>query len=197
MKQDIIFAGVGGQGILSIAAAIGLAARGEKLYVKQSEVHGMSQRGGEVQAHLRIASTPVNADLITEGKADLIISMEPMESLRYINFLSAEGWLITNSTPYKNIDNYPDEEQVLDYIRQFPNHLLVDADQIARRFGSAKASNMVLLGAATSFLEIDEIAIEESIQTLFAAKGEKVLEINLNAYHEGLRIGKDVSLHAE
>ena len=109
MKTDIILSGVGGQGILSIATVIGEAALNEGLYIKQAEVHGMSQRGGDVQSNLRISSDPIHSDLIALGKADIIISLEPMEALRYVNYLAPTGWIITNTTPFVNIPNYPDQ----------------------------------------------------------------------------------------
>jgi indolepyruvate ferredoxin oxidoreductase beta subunit len=110
MKNDIILSGVGGQGILSIAAAIGLAAVESELFLKQSEVHGMSQRGGDVQSHLRLSDKSIASDLIPYGRADLIISVEPMESLRYLPWLSKDGWLVTSSNPYINIPDYPPPE---------------------------------------------------------------------------------------
>ena len=113
MKKDIILSGVGGQGILSIAAIIGQAALKDNLYMKQAEVHGMSQRGGDVQSNLRISDRPISSDLIPHGKCDLIISLEPMESLRYVEYLSQDGWLVTNETPFINIPNYPEQEKVM------------------------------------------------------------------------------------
>lgn len=107
MKLDIILSGVGGQGILSIAAIIGEAALEEKLHIKQAEVHGMSQRGGDVQSNLRISSEPIRSDLIARGGADLILSLEPMEALRYLPYLSDTGWIVTNAAPFVNIPNYP------------------------------------------------------------------------------------------
>jgi len=197
MKKDIILAGVGGQGILSIAAAIGLAARELNLYVRQSEVHGMSQRGGEVQAHLRISSKPIAADLITEGTADLIIGMEPMEAVRYVNFLAPDGWIITNKTPHVNIDNYPEIEKIISFITSIPNNLHFDADGIARKCGSAKASNMVILGACASHLEIESKYLEQAIQQLFGSKGERVMDVNRKAFAEGQMLGKVEAEHVE
>ena len=84
MKQDIILSGVGGQGILSIATIIGEAATQAGLTLKQAEVHGMSQRGGDVQSNLRTSSDEILSDLIPQGAADIIISLEPMEALRYV-----------------------------------------------------------------------------------------------------------------
>ncbi|MBN1199556.1 MAG: indolepyruvate oxidoreductase subunit beta [Bacteroidales bacterium] len=187
MKKDIILAGVGGQGILSIAAVIGYAALEQGMFLKQSEVHGMSQRGGDVVSNLRISHNEIASDLIPFGKADLIIAVEPLESLRYLPHLARHGWLISSSTPLNNIPNYPEIEEVLEAIRGIPNHLLLDAETMAKEAGSIKAANMVILGAATPFLEMDFHLIENAVRFLFNKKGEKVLEMNLIA----LRAGKE------
>jgi len=185
MKNDIILSGVGGQGILSIAAAIGLAAVANNLFLKQSEVHGMSQRGGDVQSHLRIADTPVSSDLIPYGKAELIISVEPMESLRYLPWLSKEGWLVTNSIPFINIPDYPPTEDIINEIRKTKNHIIIDADRIAKESGSARSGNMVILGAASPFIGMPFHTITEAIIKLFESKGEEIVEINLKAFRAG------------
>ncbi len=185
MKKDIILAGVGGQGILTIAAAIGLAAVESGMHLKQAEVHGMSQRGGDVQSHLRISDKEVASDLIPFGQADMIISVEPMESLRYLPMLSKDGWLITNSQTFVNIPNYPAEEDLMAEIEKTDNHIVMDADQIAKELGSARAANMVILGAATPFLDLDYSLLENALKTLFGEKGEKVLNLNLAAMMAG------------
>lgn len=190
MKKDIILAGVGGQGILSIAAVIGYAALEQGMFLKQSEVHGMSQRGGDVVSNLRISHNEIASDLIPFGQADLIIAVEPLESLRYLPFLSKHGWLISSSTPLNNIPNYPEIEEVLDAIRGIPHHLLLDADTLAKDAGSIKAANMVILGATAPFLEMDFHLIENAVRFLFNKKGEKVLEMNLMA----LRAGKEFAI---
>jgi indolepyruvate ferredoxin oxidoreductase, beta subunit len=190
MKNDIILAGVGGQGILSIAAAIGLAAVANDLFLKQSEVHGMSQRGGDVQSHLRLSDKPIASDLIPYGEAELIISVEPMESLRYLPWLSKKGWLVTNSCPFINIPDYPPVEDILREIRKVKNHIIIDADGIARKSGSARSGNMVILGAASPFIDMSFGSIEEAIKKLFGRKAEGIVEINLTA----LRAGRDYSV---
>jgi indolepyruvate ferredoxin oxidoreductase beta subunit len=189
MKNDIILSGVGGQGILSIAATIGLAAIDNELFLKQSEVHGMSQRGGDVQSHLRLSDKPVSSDLIPYGKADLIISVEPMESLRYLPWLSGEGWLVTNSNPFINIPDYPPLEDILNEIKKVKNHIVIDADSIAKASGSARSGNMVILGAASPFIDMPFESLENAIRNLFGRKGELIVEANLKA----LRAGRDCS----
>lgn len=185
MKTDIILAGVGGQGILSIAAAIGLAALKSNLYIKQSEVHGMSQRGGDVQSHLRISDKPIASDLIPKGKADLILSVEPMEGLRYLPFLFKSGWLVTNTQPFINIPNYPSTEDLIKQIQGVKNHILIDADAIAKQAGSSRSSNIVMLGAASPFIDIPLNMLEEGIKELFGRKGQDIVNANLKVLHAG------------
>lgn len=185
MKKDIILAGVGGQGILSIAAIIGTAAVKAGLYLKQAEVHGMSQRGGDVQSNLRISDEPIASDLIPVGKADLIISVEPMEALRYVPMLSAEGWMITNTTPFNNIPDYPAIEEILEVIESQPFHIKLDAESIAKKLGSVKSANVVILGAATPFLGLSYAQIEDAIRTMFGRKGEDIVNMNLAALKAG------------
>jgi len=189
MKNDIILSGVGGQGILTIAAAIGMAALENGLYLKQAEVHGMSQRGGDVQSHLRLSDKPVMSDLIPLGKAELIISVEPMESLRYLPWLAKEGWLVTNSNPYVNIPDYPDINDILDEIKKVKNNIVIDADTFAREAGSFRSGNIVILGAASPYIDMPFRSLEKAVQNLFARKGEDVVKINLMA----LRAGRDYS----
>jgi len=185
MKNDIILSGVGGQGILSIAATIGLAAVENNLFIKQSEVHGMSQRGGDVQSHFRISDKQIASDLIPHGKADLIISVEPMESLRYLPWLSANGWIVTNSNPFINIQDYPDIESILGEIRKTRNHVIIDADGLAKEAGSVKSVNMVILGAASPYIEIPFSSLENAVRKLFSRKGEEIVELNLKALRTG------------
>lgn len=185
MRTDIILSGVGGQGILSIATIIGAAAIKEGLYIKQAEVHGMSQRGGDVQSNLRISSQPISSDLIPLGKADLIISLEPMEALRYLPYLSAEGWIITNIAPFVNIGNYPDESNLMQSIKSLPHSIALDVDTMAKQVATPRAANIVLLGAAAPFLGIDAATLEEGIRAIFSRKGEQVVTMNINAFRAG------------
>ena len=186
MKKDIILAGVGGQGILSIATVIGEAALQEGLYLKQAEVHGMSQRGGDVQSNLRLSSEPIMSDLIPKGGADLIISLEPMEALRYVEYLKPDGWIVTSCVPFLNIPNYPDLEQVLAHIKAYKNHVLLDVEALAKEAGApAQAANMVLLGAAVPMLGIDHDKMIAGVARVFARKGETVVNTNIAAVEAG------------
>lgn len=188
MKRDIILAGVGGQGILSIATVIGAAALNEGLYLKQAEVHGMSQRGGDVQSNLRLSSDPIYSDLIPQGGADIIISLEPMEALRYLPYLKPEGWIVSSSKPFVNIPNYPDIEEVLSHIKNLPNHVLLDVDTLAKEAGApAQAANMVLLGAAIPMLGIDHDTIIDGVKRIFARKGDTIVASNVAAIEAGYK----------
>ncbi|PIQ25451.1 MAG: indolepyruvate oxidoreductase [Bacteroidetes bacterium CG18_big_fil_WC_8_21_14_2_50_41_14] len=190
MKKDIILAGVGGQGILTIATVIGTAALMEGLQLKQAEVHGMSQRGGDVQSHLRLSSKPIASDLIPEGKADMVISVEPMESLRYVNMMNKEtGWLITSMNPFINMSNYPSLEALLAEIWNLPRNVTIDAEKVAKELGSVKAANIVVLGAASPYLEIKFENLEKAIESIFAEKGNDMIQLNLKA----LRAGKELA----
>jgi indolepyruvate ferredoxin oxidoreductase beta subunit len=188
MKADIILSGVGGQGILSIAAVIGEAAVHQNLYMKQAEVHGMSQRGGDVQSNLRISDQPIFSDLISKGKANLILSLEPMESLRYLPYLAPNGWVVTNSTPLINITNYPEAAELQKALDAVPNKVVFDVDQIAKEVGSIRVANMVMLGAATPFLGIAYEEIENGIKRIFERKGPDIVALNLKALAAGKKI---------
>ncbi len=186
MKTDIILCGVGGQGILSIATIIGEAAMNENLYIKQAEVHGMSQRGGDVQSNLRISSDPIASDLIPKGGADVIISMEPMEALRYLPYLNKEGWVITSSDPFINIPNYPGLEGINDELSKLPHVVSIDIEQLAKDNQVPRSANVILLGAAQQALGIDYDKLEAAIRRVFARKGNAIVEANIKA----LAIGK-------
>ena len=185
MKTDIILAGVGGQGILSIATIFGAAALRDNLYLKQAEVHGMSQRGGDVMSCLRISSTPIASDLIPTGAADLIVSLEPMEALRYVQCLSPSGWIVANTVPFINIPDYPEISDVIDELERRDHVIAFDMDATAKEVATSRSSNMVLLGAASTLIDIAPEKIEDGIRTIFATKGEKVVESNLAAFRAG------------
>lgn len=185
MKSDIVLAGVGGQGILSVATILGVAALKEGLNIKQAEVHGMSQRGGDVQSNLRISSNPIHSDLIPNGKADLIVSLEPMEVLRYLPTLSQDGWIVTSTAPYVNIPNYPEMAVIEKELSKGGNLIAFDMEEMAKEVASPRSSNMVLLGAASHFIDITSDKIEAAIRSVFGSKGEVIVEANIKAFRAG------------
>ena len=191
MKKDIILAGVGGQGILTIATIIGDAAAVAGLSLKQAEVHGMSQRGGDVQSNLRLSTDEIYSDLIKKGAADLIISMEPMEALRYVSYLNSEGWVVTSSHPFKNIPNYPEDEVLMNELNGLPHVAALPIDDVAKENNMPKSANVILLGMAARYIEIlTPEQLRESIARVFASKGEKIVEMNQQAFDLGLNAVK-------
>lgn len=185
MKYDILLAGVGGQGVLSIAAIIASSAMKEGLQVRQSEIHGMSQRGGGVSAHLRISDKTIVSDIIPFGNADMILSMEPLECLRYLDWLKPEGVLITDGTPFVNISDYPDLQKLYDTIKLLPKSIILQAEELAKQAGSKKAENMVLVGAALKFIPVKKETVINSVKLRFAQKDPKLVEVNCKAIELG------------
>jgi indolepyruvate ferredoxin oxidoreductase beta subunit len=188
MKFDIILAGVGGQGVLSLAGIIASAALDDGLSVKQSEIHGMSQRGGAVFAHLRLADAPIASDLVALGSASMVLCMEPLESMRYLEYLSPTGTVITATEPVSNMRNYPPIEEVLAAIRRLPHAILVDAGGLAKRAGLAQATNCVLAGAAAPLLPIQSDTLERGIRQRFQRKGQEIVDQNLAAFRAGQEV---------
>lgn len=185
MTTNIVLAGVGGQGILSIANVIGIAALKDNLFLKQAEVHGMSQRGGDVQSNLRISDRPIASDLIPLGGANIIVSLEPMEALRYLPYMKEEGWLVTNTNPFINIENYPSLKEIMQELEKIDNLVAFDMDKVAKDHGSPRSSNMVLLGAISPFLKIPVELIEDGIEKFFIAKGDKIVALNIECFRAG------------
>ena len=192
MKKDIILCGVGGQGILSIATIIGEAATKANINLKPAEVHGMSQRGGDVQSNLRLSTETIYSDLIQKGGADVIISMEPMEALRYLPYLAKDGVIVTSNKPFVNIPNYPEEQALFDELDALPNKVvMLDIENVAKEAGSARSANVVLLGMAAKYIEIVSTeALRNAVATIFARKGEAIVEANLKAFDMGSSAGK-------
>ncbi|MDX9801734.1 MAG: indolepyruvate oxidoreductase subunit beta [Spirochaetia bacterium] len=185
MKFDIILAGVGGQGVLSLAAIIATGAMKDNLKVRQSEVHGMAQRGGEVLSHLRISDSEISSDLVAKGTASLIISMEPLEVLRYVDFLSPDGFIVTASEPFINIPDYPDIEIIYGKIKKLKNHKIIKSLELAKKAGSSRAANMVIIGAASSVLPVSSSSLKAAVEELFSSKGKDIIDVNLKAFELG------------
>ena len=187
MKTDIILGGVGGQGILTVAMLVGRAAVARGLNVKQSEVHGMAQRGGAVVSHLRLSDQPIYSDLIARGGADVVLAAEPLEAVRLLEYLKPEGIVLTNSSAVTNIGNYPAMTDVLAEIRKRPRHVIIEAEAIAKDLGLPNAMNVVMLGALSPYLGLPPEVWRNAISTTFARKGEAVVAANLNAFDIGMK----------
>ena len=191
MKKDIILCGVGGQGILSIATIIGEAATEAGINLKQAEVHGMSQRGGDVQSNLRLSTEAIWSDLIPQAGADVVISMEPMESLRYLPYLSPKGTIVTSSKPFVNIPNYPDETALMAELDSMPSVVKLDIEDVAKEAGNLRGANMVLLGMAAPYIEILSVEqLRKAVAVVFKRKGDAVVEANLKAFDAGVEAAK-------
>lgn len=189
MKYDVILCGVGGQGILSVAAVIARAAMDQGLQVRQSEVHGMAQRGGAVQAHLRLSDGDIHGDLIGLGRADMILSMEPLEALRYLSYLGPNGMVVSAAEPYNNIVDYPDMEAVLGSLRKQPRIVIVQTKNIAQEAGNPSSANMALVGAASAYLPLDMARIQNAVRAWLSAKGADMVDRNLKALELGRNAG--------
>jgi indolepyruvate ferredoxin oxidoreductase beta subunit len=189
MKKNIILAGVGGQGILSIAYVIDNAALDAGFHFKQAEVHGMAQRGGAVQSHLRYSDRVIHSDLIPTGRADMVLSVEPLEVMRYWHYLAPDGWVVSSITPYVNIPDYPETDALIEQVASFGNVVLVDSSQLARAAGNLRAQNMVVVGAAAPLLDFPDEALLKYVERLFSAKGEKIVDVNTRAYRLGRAAG--------
>jgi len=188
MELNIILSGVGGQGILTIAYILDKASVARSYHLKQAEIHGMARRGGAVQTHLRISDRPIFSDLVPQARADLIISIEPLEANRYLRYLKRDGAVVSSSTPLKNIPDYPDEGELLRHLLSLPNVVLLDAGKIAQKAGSARSENVVMLGAATPFLPFTLEEFGSSVRELFGGKGERVVETNIKALTLGFKV---------
>jgi len=189
IKKDLILAGVGGQGILSIAFVIDNAVLEKGWNFKQSEVHGMAQRGGAVQSHLRYSDGEVASDLIPNSTADVLLAVEPLESLRYTNYIAPDGIAVISSTPFENISNYPDMDEILKQIKNIPNHVLIDSEKLAKEAGNTRSQNMVMLGAASKWLGIEEEILKKYIKVAFERKGDSVVQLN----HRAFELGKEAA----
>ncbi len=191
MTTNIILAGVGGQGILTLAGVLDLACLNNNFLFKQSEIHGMSQRGGSVHSHVRISENTIYSDIIPLKGADAIVATEPMELLRYLHYLKPEGWLITDNETVENIRSYPDKESLFELIAQHKNHLIVNATEQARKIGNANISNMILLGILSQFVPLKERGLKAAIKTLFEHKGERIVQMNIDAFEIGITLVPD------
>jgi indolepyruvate ferredoxin oxidoreductase, beta subunit len=185
MNFDLVLCGVGGQGVLSMAWVIDHAAVAAGFHLKQPEVHGMAQRGGAVSAFVRISDAPVASDLIPDGSAQIVLSVEPMESLRYVKLLRPDGWIVTDVTPLVNVADYPAPQALYDVLFGAPRMIAIDAPRLAHKAGTIKAQNMVMVGAAARLLPVPEKLLEQEVCALFADKGSRIVEANVRAFRMG------------
>ena len=172
MQYNIILCGVGGQGILFLSKFFIQVAMKAGLNAKQSEIHGMAQRGGSVFAHLRLSDGEIYSPLIPEHCADMVISMEPLEVYRYTNFINKNTKLIVNATPFKNINNYPDEEKVLAPLKQNGVFLIENA------------FNITLAGCASKFLPVNKEVFSEVLSEM-SKKSQELYEKNKADFEKG------------
>jgi indolepyruvate ferredoxin oxidoreductase beta subunit len=192
MKEfNLVLAGVGGQGTLLAAEAIGAAAVKDELNVRVSEIHGMAQRGGAVVSTVRIGEDALSSTVL-DGQADVLLGFEPFETLRNLKYASEKTLVIMSTERIpptelaaKNV-KYPSMEKLVEKVRIFTRHvLLVDAPRLAKKAGSSLAQNVVLLGAlaGTGMLPVKTESLKEAVRELVPAKH---LEINLRAFDLGL-----------
>jgi indolepyruvate ferredoxin oxidoreductase beta subunit len=183
--HGIVISGVGGQGALSLAQILLEALRRTGLQALQSEIHGMSQRGGSVHAHVSYADFPITSPIIDEGCADLLIALEPLEALRHVALLRMDGALVVSEEPQTAMEGYPPLDDVYAALKAVPGAHLLDTEDLARRLHHRQAGGMALLGMASHFLPVSEAIWREVITERFAAKGPRVTEKNLEAFDEG------------
>ncbi|TCK97840.1 indolepyruvate ferredoxin oxidoreductase beta subunit [Natranaerovirga hydrolytica] len=190
---NILVVGVGGQGTLLTSRIIGNLALNEGLDVKLSEVHGMAQRGGSVVTHIRYGNQ-VNAPIVEVGQADIILSFEKLEALRYVHYLKEEGVLIVNDQEIDpmsvivGLDDYP-EDIITKLKSKVKNLIVMDALQEAKRIGNIKVVNTLLLGALSFYLDFEiekwKVAIEHTVP-------QKTIKTNIEAFEKGLTLSKDL-----
>jgi indolepyruvate ferredoxin oxidoreductase beta subunit len=183
--HGIVLSGVGGQGVLSLAQILLEALRRSGLQALQSEIHGMSQRGGSVHAQDCFSSLPLTSPIIEEGRADLLIALEPLEALRYVSMLAIHGHLVVSEEPQVNMEGYPPLDDVYAALKAVPGAPLVDTEDLARRLNHRQAGGMVLLGMASKFLPVAASVWREVISQRFESKGPRVTEKNLEAFEVG------------
>lgn len=187
--KNIIFAGVGGQGVLLLSKVLLDVAQNAGYDVKESEVHGMAQRGGSVDCHVRYGER-VYSPLIQKGTADFIVSLEPLEALRKLEYLRSDGMIISNS---EAIDPVPVQTGAMPYPadiepwieRNISRHQILDAAPVLRPLGARKALNVFLLGVLSRFLEFSE---EEWTHSIRASVRPKFLDMNLAAFSAGRKV---------
>lgn len=185
-KCDIVIVGVGGQGVILISEIIGRAALKAGLPVRAAETHGMAQRGGSVINHTRLGC--IYGPMVPEGGADLLVALEPAEALRYGRYLSSGGVALVNTKPVLPTTvttghfRYPDIEEILAPLRGVGRVISMNATEIAERAGNSQTANIVMLGAMSRFMPIEEALILDALRDSVPAK---YIDVNLKAFEMG------------
>jgi indolepyruvate ferredoxin oxidoreductase, beta subunit len=195
MSQDrvynVLIVGVGGQGIILASDVLGRVAAANGYEVKKNEIHGMAQRGGSVSSHVRFGKR-VSSPIIKTGEADVLLSFEQLETLRYFSFLSEKGKVIVNDhkilppAVFTGKQEYPPD--VLERIQErVPDAVIVDGNEVAAKIGNPRVANVIFLGVLSKYLDIPaetyETVLKESIKP-------KLVDINLKAFHQGRSLAK-------
>ena len=186
---DILIVGIGGQGTILASNVLGEACLIEGRHVKGAETHGMAQRGGSVESHIRIDGE--FGPLIAPGQADLLISFDLLEALRYSHYLKPSGKMVVNrhlvlpTSVYTQKLVAPSEEEIITALKKYELCLL-DADKIATDAGSPLSQNVVMLGAASKWMPLKPAALLESVRKLVP---KKTVEINTKAFEMGRDAG--------
>lgn len=189
--ENILFAGVGGQGVVLASAIVAKVAFDSGYDVKDSELHGMAQRGGSVVSHVRYGET-VNSPLIPKGKADFFVATEELEGLRYASYVKPNGKVILNkrrTVPVTVNQDCPYPENAKSDLEGMKLDVLeVDAPEVAKKIGSIKVENMVLIGALSYFLSLPVEKWQNAIKEMVPPK---TVDLNLKAFEEGRKIAEN------
>lgn len=183
--SGVIVAGVGGQGAITVSQLILGAAWKSGYYTLQSEVHGMSQRGGSVNAQILFDKKEVTSPVIMEGRGDLLIGLEPLETLRYLNLLDEGAFVISSVSPIKNMMTYPEIGKIIAELKKIPGVLLIDTEKLSVELDNKNAGNMILLGVASKHLPFEDNTWYEVINERFEGKSEVLIKKNIEAFEYG------------
>ncbi|WP_456467889.1 indolepyruvate ferredoxin oxidoreductase subunit beta [Archaeoglobus sp.] len=196
MKLNVVIVGVGGQGALTTSGILARAAMKAGLNVITAETHGMAQRGGSVEVHVRIGD--VKAPLIPEGKADVMIALEPSEALRYSKFLNSKSIVILNTKKIippsvtAGTGTYPELDEILTELRKItPRVIAVNASEIAEKAGNILATNVVVIGMLLGYFPMP-FKIEHVEEVIREVMPDKIVDLNLRALKMGYESTKSV-----
>jgi indolepyruvate ferredoxin oxidoreductase, beta subunit len=185
-KLDLLITGVGGQGAILASDIIGKAAVTEGLPIRAAETHGMAQRGGSVVNHIRVGND--YGSMIPKKGADILLALEPMEAVRYLDFLKDGGIVIVNTQPIipvtvtSGLTKYPEVSEILDFLSQKYIVKAFNADEVAFEAGNRLAMNVVMVGAVSGYLPISKEILLESVKALVP---QKTVEVNIRAFEMG------------